>query len=182
MMAEKHKLFFSFLFLCSLVTLPASDLSPPSRHMLLPNALTSQLTVPACEPPEAEGSQEGSSSNVEGAGPEAGRPGSREGKRGLGRSHSRVVGQVEGPLQLSSTAQAWKDGLGDVDVGKWDLIYRCARCACSYFGSRYCALHCCKADFRTCSMILQQKVAVWHHWLLLGAPCIMFMFDLVALG
>jgi len=114
-------------------------------------ALTSQLTVPACEPPEAEGSQEGTSSNVEAAGAEAGRPGSGEGKRGLGRSHSRVVGQVEGPLQLSSTAQAWKDGLGDVDVGKWDLIYRCAPCACSFFGSCCHALHCCKAGFRTCS-------------------------------
>ncbi len=109
-------------------------------------ALTSQLTVPACEPPEVEGSREGSSSNVEAAGAEAGRPGSskstREGKRGQGRSHNRVVGQVEGPLQLSSTAQAWKDGLGDVDVGKWDLIYRCAPYACPYFGSRCRALHC----------------------------------------
>ena len=153
-----------------------------------PCALTSRLTVPACEPSEGEGSQQGSSSNLEGAGAgaEAGRPGSSEstteGKRGLGRSHSGVVGQVEGPLQLSSAAQAWKDGLGDVDVGKWDLIYRCAPYACPYFGSCYCALHCCKAGFRTCSMIPQQKVAVWHHWLLPGMPCIMFMFDLVALG
>ncbi|DBB01698.1 hypothetical protein WJX77_004961 [Trebouxia sp. C0004] len=83
---------------------------------------------PENEGAEGEGRQEGSSSNVEGAGAEAGRLGSsqltREGKRGQGRSHSRVVGQVEGPLQLSSTAQAWRDGLGDVDVGKWDLIYR----------------------------------------------------------
>lgn len=113
------------------VTLPASA---ASRHMLQLPALTSQLIVPACERPEAEGSQEGSSSNRDAAGAEAGRPGSsestREGKRGQGRSHSRVVGQVEGPLQLSTTAQAWKDGLGDVDVGKWDLIYRCAPYAC----------------------------------------------------
>ena len=35
-----------------------------------------------------------------------------------------AAGLVAGPLQLSSTSQAWKDGLGDADVGKWDLIYR----------------------------------------------------------
>ncbi len=101
-------------------------------------ALISQLTVPAAyECPEAEGRQEDGCSNVEGAGAEAGRPGSsestREGNRGQGRGRSQVVGQVEGPLQLSSTAQAWKDGLGDVDVGKWDLIYRCAPCACPFW-------------------------------------------------
>ena len=141
----------------NLVTLPASDLSSPSRHMLQLCALTRQLTVPACEPPEAAGSQDGSSSSVEAAGAESGRPGSskstREGKRGQGWSLNRVVGQVEGPLQLSSTAQAWKDGVGDVDVGKWDLIYRCAPCACPCFGSRCRALHCCKAHFRACSMV-----------------------------
>lgn len=35
-----------------------------------------------------------------------------------------VLGQVQGPLQLSNTARAWKEALGEVDVGKWDLIYR----------------------------------------------------------
>lgn len=35
-----------------------------------------------------------------------------------------AAGQVQGPMQLSSTSQAWKYGLGDADVGKWDLIYR----------------------------------------------------------
>lgn len=34
------------------------------------------------------------------------------------------AGRVQGPLQLSSTAKAWREGLGDVDVGRWDLIYR----------------------------------------------------------
>lgn len=106
--------------------------------------LMCQLTVPACEPPEAEGSREGSSSSVEAAAAEAGRPGSsestREGKRGRGRSPNRVVGQVEGPLQLSSTAQAWKDGLGDVDVGKWDLIYRCTPYACPFLA--LAVVHC----------------------------------------
>ncbi|KAL0034006.1 hypothetical protein WJX79_002466 [Trebouxia sp. C0005] len=91
-------------------------------------AQDSAATALEAEAPEAEGSREGSSSSVEAAAAEAGRPGSsestREGKRGRGRSPNRVVGQVDGPLQLSSTAQAWKDGLGDVDVGKWDLIYR----------------------------------------------------------
>lgn len=66
---------------------------------------------------EAAGA-EASGASSSGAGSKA--SGREGGGRGLG------AGQVEGPLQLSSTAQAWKDGLGDADVGKWDLIYRYA--------------------------------------------------------
>lgn len=33
-------------------------------------------------------------------------------------------GPMQGPLQLGSTTQAWKDALGDADVGRWQLIYR----------------------------------------------------------
>ena len=47
--------------------------------------------------------------------------GSRDGWQRAGHGD---VGQVQGPLQLSSTAMAWKEALGDADVGKWDLIYR----------------------------------------------------------
>lgn len=51
--------------------------------------------------------------------------GGKEGSREEGqRAGHGDVGQVQGPLQLSSTAMAWKEALGEVDVGKWDLIYR----------------------------------------------------------
>ena len=52
---------------------------------------------------------------------EEGKEGSRDAQRREGHG---IVAQVQGPLQLSSTARAWKEALGEVDVGKWDLIYR----------------------------------------------------------
>ena len=52
-------------------------------------------------------------------------PAEEERSRGGGqRAEHEHVGQVQGPLQLSSTAKAWKEALGEVDVGRWDLIYR----------------------------------------------------------
>ena len=55
--------------------------------------------------------------------------GSRCGGTRSGGAGEVEAGRVQGPLQLSSTAKAWREGLGDVDVGKWDLIYRQAHSA-----------------------------------------------------
>lgn len=74
--------------------------------------------------PEATPSSSCSSSSTAAAALESGvggKEGSREGGQRAGHGD---VGQVQGPLQLSSTAMAWREALGEVDVGKWDLIYR----------------------------------------------------------
>lgn len=75
--------------------------------------------------PEATASSSSSCSSTAAASALESGVGGKEGSRDGGqRAGHGDVGQVQGPLQLSSTATAWKEALGEVDVGKWDLIYR----------------------------------------------------------
>lgn len=84
-----------------------------------------------CPTPESPaGSASTASASASAAAQDEGDRGCRGGGTKSGGAEGKGVGAVQGPLQLSSTAKAWKEGLGHVDVGKWDLIYRQAPLQC----------------------------------------------------
>lgn len=96
------------------------------------------------------------------------------------------MGQVQGPLQLSSTAMAWKEALGEVDVGKWDLIYRQAPVDCLF--NAWCDALCsclyivvsnmpyntpCNHNAMPCAGVLHKVLCTgcWH--LAFGSPLVL---------
>ena len=70
-------------------------------------------------------------------------------------------GPMQGTLQLGSSTQTWKDLLGEVDVGRWQLIYRwvglllCCYCAVDAKDSQGCFAHLllsCAGNFHLCDV------------------------------